>query len=252
MTFNTNEVKCSRSRGAILTLRDLAARPSSPGRASVKRVEADADLSPPSERSGTQPSSPEKLRRLHAAMTLFKKSISQPHIELGTPIPPTQQSSRFFRALAPSPAEQPATDPVASHFDPSTARGNATRMNYSYLAARFHKGGRYRKMISTAGARVKLAAIQRDHRSRRRAGETVSLTPSISQLGVSEGSGVLDKISVFGLTGKVDASRDRPQPNGDQVAKEGNRDQFSEPDMDAEDYFNLLLSPLDRVATVNN
>ncbi|KJZ69841.1 hypothetical protein HIM_10769 [Hirsutella minnesotensis 3608] len=257
MTFNTNEVKCSRSRGAILTLRDLAARPSSPGRASVKRVEADADLSPPSERSGTQPSSPEKLRRLHAAMTLFKESISQPHIELGTPIPPTQQSLRFFRALAPSPAAQPTTDPIASHFDRPTARGSATRMNYSYLAARFHKGGKVSQDDpSTAGARVKQAAIQRDHRSRRRAGETVSLTPSISQLGISEGSGVLDKISscfrcssVFGLTGKVDASRDRPQPSGlldgDQVAKEGgDRDQFSEPDMDAEDYFNLLLSPV--------
>ena len=55
--------------------------------------------------------------------------------------------------------------------------------------------------------------------------------------------------SVFGLTEKVDASRDRPQPSGlldgDQVAKEGaDRDQFSEPDMDAEDYFNLLLSPV--------
>ncbi|KJK73749.1 hypothetical protein H634G_10985 [Metarhizium anisopliae BRIP 53293] len=41
---------------------------------------------------------------------------------------------------------------------------------------------------STAGARVRLAAIQRDHRSRCRAGETVSLTPTISQLGVFQGS----------------------------------------------------------------
>jgi hypothetical protein len=31
-------------------------------------------------------------------------------------------------------------------------------------------------------------AIQRDHCSRRRAGETVSLTPTISQLGVFDGS----------------------------------------------------------------
>jgi hypothetical protein len=38
-----------------------------------------------------------------------------------------------------------------------------------------------------AGARAKRAAIQRGHRSRRRAGETVSLTPSISQLGAFKG-----------------------------------------------------------------
>ncbi|KAH7111505.1 hypothetical protein B0J13DRAFT_272562 [Dactylonectria estremocensis] len=39
---------------------------------------------------------------------------------------------------------------------------------------------------SKAGARAKLAVIQRDHRSRRCAGETVSPTPTISQLGVLE------------------------------------------------------------------
>ena len=70
-------------------------------------------------------------------------------------------------------------------------------MDYSYLTARFHKGGKDSQDDSCkAGARAKQAAIQRDHRSRRRAGETVSLTPTISQLGVLEdfegpGEGIL-------------------------------------------------------------
>lgn len=42
---------------------------------------------------------------------------------------------------------------------------------------------------SKAKARAKLAVIQRDHRSRRRAGEAASLTPTLSQLGISEDSG---------------------------------------------------------------
>ncbi|KAF6517647.1 hypothetical protein HZS61_003208 [Fusarium oxysporum f. sp. conglutinans] len=118
-------------------------------------------------------------------------------------------------------------------------RQGTTGLGYSYLAARFHKGGKdSQDEPSKAVARAKQAAIQRDHRSRRRVGETVSLTPTISQLGVFgdfEGPG-------------EDASQDRLQPSellgGDEIRKEGDdRGQFSESDIDAEDYFNLLLSP---------
>jgi hypothetical protein len=62
-------------------------------------------------------------------------------------------------------------------------------VDYSYLAVRFHKGGKdSQDDASKAGARAKQATIRRDHRSRRRAGDAVSLTPTISQLGVFEGS----------------------------------------------------------------
>ncbi|KAH8661029.1 hypothetical protein BGZ61DRAFT_153216 [Ilyonectria robusta] len=123
------------------TLRNIALRPSSPGRPATKRTDGDAGLSPPNERSGTQPTSPEKLRQLHTARSLFGESISQPHVVLGTPIPPTQQSSRLFRALAPSPPAQPTTHPLVSHSDPSTLRSSTPGVDYSYLATRFHKGG---------------------------------------------------------------------------------------------------------------
>ncbi|RKK17321.1 hypothetical protein BFJ67_g17727, partial [Fusarium oxysporum f. sp. cepae] len=228
-------MKYSRSRDATLTLRNLA----SAERCAPKRTDGDAGLPPPNERSGTQPTSPEKLRQRHAARRLFRESLSQPHVVLGTPIPPTQQSTRRFRALAPSPPLQPTAHPIASHSDPSTVRSSTTGLGYSYLAARFHKGGKdSQDEPSKAVARAKQAAIQRDHRSRRRVGETVSLTPTISQLGVFgdfEGPG-------------EDASQDRLQPSellgGDEIRKEGDdRGQFSESDIDAEDYFNLLLSP---------
>ncbi|EFY90645.1 ATP-dependent DNA helicase PIF1 [Metarhizium acridum CQMa 102] len=114
-----------------------------------------------------------------------------------------------------------------------------TGVDYSYLAVRFHKGGKdSQDDASKAGARAKQATIRRDHRSRRRAGEAVSLTPTISQLGVFEGS-----------DGPGEAgSQDRLQPNelldGDGMTKEADdRGQFSESDVDVEDYFNLLLSP---------
>lgn len=169
-------------------MRNLSVRPSSAGRPAPKRTDGDAGMSPPDDRSGTQPTSPEKLQQLHPARRLFRESISQPHVVLGTPIPPTQQSSRLFRALAPSPPVQPATHLIASHSDSSTVRSSTTGVDYSYLAARFHKGGKDSQDDSSkAGARAKLAAIQRGHRSRRRAGETVSLTPTISQLGILEG-----------------------------------------------------------------
>ncbi|RKK14017.1 hypothetical protein BFJ66_g18174 [Fusarium oxysporum f. sp. cepae] len=190
-------MKHSRSKVVLQTLRNIALRPSSPGRPATKRTEGDAGLSPPNERSGTQPTSPEKLRQLHTARSLFGESISQPHVVLGTPIPPTQQSSRLFRALAPSPPVQPTTHPLVSHSDPSTLRSSTPGVDYSYLATRFHKGGKDSQDDSLkAGARAKLAVIQRDHRSRRRAGETVSLTPTISQLGFLEdfegpGEGIL-------------------------------------------------------------
>ncbi|KAH8654283.1 hypothetical protein BGZ61DRAFT_467766, partial [Ilyonectria robusta] len=93
----------SRSRGAILTLRNLAVAPSSTESPAPKRTEEDAGLLPPNDRFGTQPTSPERLRQCHTAKTLSGASISQPRIVLGTPIPPTQQSSRLFRTIAPSP-----------------------------------------------------------------------------------------------------------------------------------------------------
>ena len=129
---------------------------------------------------------------------------------LGTPIPPTQ-SSQLYRTLAPSPPVQPTTYPIASHPDPSTIRSSIPSIpsvDYSYLAARFHRGGKVSQDdASKAWARAKQAAIQRDHRSRRRAGQTVSLTPTISQLGAIEdfegpGEGILcyGPSSMFKLT----------------------------------------------------
>ncbi|EMT69622.1 DNA repair and recombination protein pif1, mitochondrial [Fusarium odoratissimum] len=73
-------MKHSRSKVVLQTLRNIALRPSSPGRPATKRTEGDAGLSPPNERSGTQPTSPEKLRQLHTARSLFGESISQPHV----------------------------------------------------------------------------------------------------------------------------------------------------------------------------
>jgi hypothetical protein len=182
-------MKNSRSRGAILTMRNLAARPTSAERPAPKRAEGVAGLSPCNERSGTRPTSPEKLRQLHTARRLFGEPISQPQVVLGTPIPPTQQSSRLFRTLAPCPSVQPTAHPIASDSNPSTLRSSIADEDYSYLASRFHKGGKHSQDdASKTVARAKQAVIQRDHRSRRRAGETVSLTPTISQLGIFKGS----------------------------------------------------------------
>ncbi|KAH7114813.1 hypothetical protein EDB81DRAFT_953140, partial [Dactylonectria macrodidyma] len=75
----------ARSKGAVLTLRNLAVRPSSAERSAPKRTDGDAGLSPPNERSGTQPASPLKPRQLHTARRLFEEPISQPHVVLGTP-----------------------------------------------------------------------------------------------------------------------------------------------------------------------
>ncbi|TVY65458.1 ATP-dependent DNA helicase pif1 [Fusarium oxysporum f. sp. cubense] len=238
-SLNPHQMKHSRSKVVLQTLRNIALRPSSPGRPATKRTEGDAGLSPPNERSGTQPTSPEKLRQLHTARSLFGESISQPHVVLGTPIPPTQQSSRLFRALAPSPPVQPTTHPLVSHSDPSTLRSSTPGVDYSYLATRFHKGGKDSQDDSLkAGARAKLAVIQRDHRSRRRAGETVSLTPTISQLGF------LEDFEGPGEDGSQDQLRPSGFLDGDGIIKEGDdRGQFSESDIDADDYFNLLLSP---------
>ncbi|KAH7114866.1 hypothetical protein EDB81DRAFT_296040 [Dactylonectria macrodidyma] len=141
-TLNPHQMKHSRSKVVLQTLRNIALRPSSPGRPATKRADGDAGLSPPNERSGTQPTSPEKLRQLHIARSLFGEPISQPQVVLGTPIPPTQQSLRNFRTLAPSPTVQPTTDQIASHSDPSTVPSSTTDAEYSYLASRFHKGGK--------------------------------------------------------------------------------------------------------------
>jgi hypothetical protein len=183
---SSNQTKHSRSRGAIRVLRSIGVRPSSPERTAAKRTDGDAGLSPPNERSRTQPTSPERLWHLHTARRLLEEPISQPQVVLGTPIPPTQQSLRNFRTLAPSPPVHPTTDQIASHSDPSTVPSSTTDAEYSYLASGFHKGGKdSQDDASKAEARARQVAVQRDHRSRRRAGETVSLTPSISQLGVS-------------------------------------------------------------------
>ncbi|KID96194.1 ATP-dependent DNA helicase PIF1, partial [Metarhizium majus ARSEF 297] len=107
-------------------------------------------------------------------------------------------------------------------------------MDHTYLATRYRKGGKdSQDSPSTAEARVKLAAIQRDHRSRRRAGETVPLTPTISQLRYFQGSEVAGEDARTGGFRGVGM-----------VSKEGDdRGQFSESDIDAEDYANVLLSP---------
>ncbi|KAH6983750.1 hypothetical protein EDB80DRAFT_735247 [Ilyonectria destructans] len=76
----------SRSKGATLTLRNLAVGPSSTESPAPKRTEEDARLSPLNDRFGTQPTSPERLRQCHTAKTLSGASISQPRVVLGTPI----------------------------------------------------------------------------------------------------------------------------------------------------------------------
>ena len=103
-----------------MTLRSLAIRPSSAERRASKRTDGDADRSPPNERSGTQPTSPERLWQLHTARALFEEPISHPQVVLGTPIRLTQPSSRLYRTLAPLPTVQPTADPIASHSNPST------------------------------------------------------------------------------------------------------------------------------------
>ncbi|KAF5120942.1 hypothetical protein E5D57_013278 [Metarhizium anisopliae] len=232
-------MKHSRSKFVLQTLRNIAVHPSSPERNPAKRSEGDAGLSPANERSGTQPTSPEKLLQLDTARSLFGEPIGQPHVVLGTPIPPTQQSSQAFRTVAPSSPLK--THPIASHSDPSSARSSTTGADYSYVAARFHKGGKDSQDDSSkARARSKQAAIQRDHRSRRRAGKTVSLTPTISQLGVVQGSEGPGEVIILLWWWWF--------PSGhlhrDEITGEGeDGGQFSESDIDAEDYFNLLLSP---------
>ncbi|KID93312.1 ATP-dependent DNA helicase PIF1, partial [Metarhizium majus ARSEF 297] len=92
-------------------------------------------------------------------------SMNQPHVVLGTPLLPTQQSSGLFQALAPSPPVRQTTRPIVSLSDGATTRSNAASMDHAYLATKYHKGGKdSRDNPSTAEARVKLAAIQRDHR----------------------------------------------------------------------------------------
>ncbi|KAK8913452.1 hypothetical protein VCV18_011458 [Metarhizium anisopliae] len=228
-----------RNRRVSHTLRNIAVHPSSLERNPAKRSEGDAGLSPANESCGTQPTSPEKLRQLDTARSLFGEPISQPHVVLGTPIPPTQQSSQAFRTVAPSSPLK--TYPIASHSDPSSARSSTTSTDYSYAAARSHKDGKDSQDDSSkARARSKQAAIQRDHRSRRRAGETVSLTPTISQLGVVQGSeGPGEVIILLWWWWFTSGHLHR-----DEITGEGESGgQFSESDIDAEDYFNLLLSP---------
>jgi hypothetical protein len=144
-------------------MRNLATCPSSVERTAPKRTDVDAGLSPPG-RSGTQPTSPERLRQLHTARQLFEELTGPPQVVLGTPIPPTQQSLRNLRALAPSPPVQPTTEQIASRSDPSTVPSSTTDAEYSYLASRFHKGGKdSQDDASKAEAKAKQVAVQRDH-----------------------------------------------------------------------------------------
>jgi hypothetical protein len=189
--FNADQLKYSRSRGVTQTLRDVAVCPSSPDRP-AKRTDQEAGLSPRQKISETRPSSSKSSWGRHTARkSSFEDSINQPRVVLGTPLPPTQQSSGLFRALAPSPPVRRTTHPFVSQSEAATTRGSTASVDHAYLATRYHKGGKdSQDNPSTAEARVKRAAIQRDHRSRRRAGETVSLTPTISQLGNFQGSEV--------------------------------------------------------------
>jgi hypothetical protein len=182
--FNADQLKYSRSRGVTQTLRGVAVGPSSPDRP-AKRTDQEAGLSPRQKRSETRSSSSKSSRGCHPVRgSSFEDSMNQPHVVLGTPLPPTQQSSGLSRALAPSPCVRQTTHHlIVSLSDAATTRSSAASMDHAYLATRYHKGGKDSQDNScTAEARVKLAAIQRDHRSRRRAGETVSPTPTISQL----------------------------------------------------------------------
>ncbi|EXU95902.1 AAA ATPase, helitron and PIF1-like helicase domain protein [Metarhizium robertsii] len=223
-----------RSRGATQTLRDIAVRPSSPDRP-AKRTDQEAGLSPRQKISETRPLSSKNSRGRHKmSRSFFEDSMNQPHAVLGTPLPPAQQSSGLFQVLAPSPPVRQTTHPIVSLSDAATTQSSAASMDYTYLATRYHKGGKdSQDNPSTAEARVKLAAIQRDHRSRRRAGETVPLTPTISQLRYFQGSEVAGEDARAGGFRGVGM-----------VSKEGDdRGQFSESDIDAEDYANVLLSP---------
>ncbi|KJZ72272.1 hypothetical protein HIM_04084 [Hirsutella minnesotensis 3608] len=212
--FNADQLKYSRSRSATQTLRDVAIRPPSPQRPASKRTDPVVRLSPAQNRSGTRPASSETLLGRHTARS-FEESINQPRVVLGTPIPPSQGSARSFRTLAPTPLMQLTTEQAAPHSGLSAMRSSTSGIDYSYVAARFHKGGKNSQDDpSKARARTKLATIQRDHRSRRRA----DARP--------------DRLRTGGFQG------------GGMIPKEGDdRGQFSESDIDAEDYVNVLLSP---------
>lgn len=155
----------------------MAARTPSPDRSTAKRTDEEAGLSPPADRTGIEPAS--------------RDSSSQPHVILGTPIPPTQQSLRRFAVIAPSPAVQPRAQPIDLGFDPAASRSGVTGRGHAYLASRYCRGGKdSQDEPAQAEARARRAGIQRDHRLRRRAGEIVSLTPTISQLVNLEGSDI--------------------------------------------------------------
>ena len=189
--FTADQLKYSRSRGATQTLRDFAVRPSSADGPAATRTDREAGLSPEQKISDTQHASSESFQERHTARLSFEDSMYQPRVVLGTPLPPTEQRSGLFRALAPSPPVQRTTHPIVSLSDPATIRSSKTSVDHAYLATRYRKGGKdSQDDPSTAGARVKLAAIQRDHRLRRREGKAVSLTPTISQLGFCQSSEV--------------------------------------------------------------
>lgn len=185
--IDADPLKYSRSRGAAETLRAVAIRPSS----ALKRTDREAGLSPAQDRSGTRPASLERLEIHHTVGAFSDSSVSLPRVMLGTPLPPTQQHAELFRPLAPSPPVQRTAHPIVLLSNPASTRNGTTRVDHAYLADRYHKGGRdSQDSPSKVEARVMRSAIQRDHRPRRRAGETVSLTPTISQLVNVEGPDV--------------------------------------------------------------
>ncbi|KAH7115614.1 hypothetical protein EDB81DRAFT_820137 [Dactylonectria macrodidyma] len=69
------------SRDATLTLRNLALAK----RRALKRTAGNASLLLPNERSGIQLTLLEKLWQIYATRMLFRESLSQLHVMLGTP-----------------------------------------------------------------------------------------------------------------------------------------------------------------------
>ncbi|KAM4059090.1 hypothetical protein HRG_013098 [Hirsutella rhossiliensis] len=83
----------SRSRRITQTLREVAVRPSSADGPAAKRTDRDARLQPEQKIPKAQPTSSESFQERHTVRFSSEDSMSQPRVVLGTPLPPTQQSS---------------------------------------------------------------------------------------------------------------------------------------------------------------
>ena len=90
--------------GALQTMRNLAMPPAK--RAAPKRTAADAGLSPSTERTRLQPTSPDQLQQRYIARRLCTEPINQPRVLLGTPIPsqeyPPPSLPRVLRVTGPT------------------------------------------------------------------------------------------------------------------------------------------------------